>query len=128
MALEVITHTPLNVLNYITKAKDKNNSSLNSFLEKATPPSCRKQILDRVASHRKVSLNEAFYRIDDSLVLSESNLAVVFVNVRFPELRSSVFFKAEKGCINIPGRIRKFAKANDLISKYSLRLRYDIRH
>ena len=128
MAIEVITHTPLNVLNYITKAKDKNNSSLNSFLEKATPSSCRKQILDRVASHRKVSLNEAFYRIDDSLVLSESNLAVVFVNVKFPELRSSVFSKAEKGCINIPGRVFKFAKGNDLISKYSLRLRYDIRH
>ena len=115
-------------MNYITKAKDKNNSSLNSFLEKATPSSCRKQILDRVASHRKVSLNEAFYRIDDSLVLSESNLAVVFVNVKFPELRSSVFSKAEKGCINIPGRAFKFAKGNDLISKYSLRLRYDIRH
>ena len=119
MAMELITHTPMKVIDYITKAKDIENSSHLPFFEQKVPSSNRKQIIDTAKNHRKVSINEAFYRIDNSLRLSESNVDVVYLNIKFPEDRSSTVSKVKDSGFEIPGRDGLFMKNKDLLDKYS---------
>ena len=119
MAMELVTHTPLKVIDYMTKAKDIENSSHLPFIEQKAPSKCRKQIIERVRNHRKVSANEAFYRIDNTLRLSETNADVLFVNVKFPEHRFSTLFKVNEEGFKIPGKDGLFMKNKDVLDKYS---------
>ena len=70
-----------------------------------------------------MSLPEAYFRIDGSLKLSESNMEVVYVCTKFPEDRSSSYMRAEEDGIRIPGRDGLFKETQGLIKGYSNRLR-----
>ena len=99
--------------------EDIESSSLLPFFEQKAPSKCRKQIIERVMNHRKVSANEAFYRIDNTLRLSETNADVLFVNVKFPEHRFSTLFKVNEEGFKIPGKDGLFMKNKDVLDKYS---------
>ena len=123
MSLECITHTPKKVIEYITKAREEDKTSLIRFLSEQSPSECRVQILEHAKCHRKVTLNEAFYRIDPDLKLSETDLDVCFIEARFPEKRKLVFSKVDIGGIKIHGKDGLYKKKQDMIDKYSSRTR-----
>ena len=125
LAFELITHTPDKVTAYITKAKHKMGGKTkveNQLKRNATTVSGQK-IADRAREQREVSLPEAYFRIDGSLKLAESNMEVLYVCTKFPEDRSSSYMKAEEDGIRIPGRDGLFKETQGLITGYSNRLR-----
>ena len=123
MSMALVTHTPEKVIEYITKSQNQNDSGIVSFLEQKAPSNCREQLVERAKCHRKVSLNEACYRIDNSLKLSETNIEVSFINIKFPEDRCSSFSRTVTGGFQLPGREGRFKKNLDILDKYSERLR-----
>jgi hypothetical protein len=94
----------------------------NQLKRNATTESGQK-IADRAREQREVSLQEAYFRIDSSLKLAESNMEVVYVCTKFPEDRSSNYIKVEEDGVLIPGRDGLFKETQGLIKGYSNRLR-----
>ena len=117
----MVLHTPEKIIEYMTKAKKLPNGQrqvIKELKEKGEPVSAPK-IANRAAEFREVSLAEAFFRIDSSLRLCESNLPVVFVNTNFPEDRSLHYVKVNKDGIRMPGRSGQFIAAKGILEKYS---------
>ena len=119
MSFEFITHTPEKVLDYITKSRVEDKASMTEFLKTNTP----RYQKDCFLEHRKVSLNECFYRIDTELSLSDTNVNVCYIDARFPEKRSSVYSKIEVGGIKLFGKEGQYVRKMDMIEKYANRTR-----
>ena len=124
MSMSLITHTPEKVIEYITKARNFENSSLVTHLDKNVKSNNREQLIERAKSHRRVTLNEACYRVDNSLRLSETNIEVSFVNNKFPKQRVSTLTKVSFDGFEIPGRTGLFKRNRDILEKYAGRMRW----
>ena len=119
MEVRIVTHTPELVVDYVTKAKDKPSSQrvIQDIQEKGEPVTAAR-IASRAQDYREVSLAEAFFRIDDTLKMSETNLRVVFASTNFPELRGTMYQRDAGGQFLLPGREGYFKKAEGILSKY----------
>ena len=123
MSFEFITHTSEKVLDYITKSRVEDKASMTEFLKANTPRNQKDCFLEHAKTHRKVNLNECFYRIDTELNLSDTNVNECYINARFPEKRSSVYSKIEVGGIKLVGKEGQYARKMDMIEKYAKRTR-----
>ena len=120
MSLSLVLYTPEKVIEYITKAQNRPNSQhqvVKNLREKGEAATVD-QIVRRMAELREVSLAEAFFRIDDSLNLSEANVKVEFVNTNFPENRYRNFVNVAAGGIQLPGKEGRFIEAPGFFDHY----------
>ena len=120
MELSLVLHTPMKCLQYMTKAQKKPSSHRNvvNRLKEMGEATSLGNILKRMSDLREVGLDEAFFRIDDSLSLSETNAPVVFVNTNFPENRSRKYVKVHEGGITLPDRVGQYITAPDFLDHY----------
>ena len=71
-----------------------------------------------MSSLREVTLAEAFFRIDDSLSLYETNVPVVFVNTNFPQQRPRTYKQSNDGGINLPGKEGSYTPTKSILDTY----------
>ena len=71
--------------------------------------------------YRKITLPEAFFRIDTRLNFSNTNLQVVFVNTNFPNERGSKYEPSHEGEVQLPGRDGLFKLVEGTLAKYGKR-------
>ena len=130
ISIRLVLHTPETVLNYITKGnniKDGKERSQDIIVNKLREMSDMgdtdaEWVADRAENQREVSLPEAFFRIDDQLHLAESNVAVVYVDTHFPNLRKATFVTSrEQEGTSIPGRPGKYTRTSRAEDKYEKR-------
>ena len=120
MELSLITFTPGNVVEYITKEKDfafSLNEARNNLIENEEAPSLE-NVLKSINDDRMLSLAEAFYRVDSSLSLTETNLPVLYVDADLPHKRKRFFRKCIDGPDVLPGRHGHFREVPDLFHDY----------
>ena len=120
MELSLVLHTPKKCIEYMTKAQKHPSSHRNvvNRLKEMGEAASLENILKRMSDLREVSLSEAFFRIDDSLSLSETNAQVVFVNTNFPENRSRNYIRVPEGGIMLPDRVGQYITAPDFLDNY----------
>ena len=85
MEVRYVTHTPSLLVDYVKKAGHKPN--INKVIEdirKAVGLVTGASVATHTQDYQKVSLPEAFFRIDTRLILSTSNIKVVYVKTSFP--------------------------------------------
>ena len=122
LEVRIVTHTPDLLIDYITKAEKKpgSQSVIKDLHEKGEPISAAK-IARRAEDYREVSLAEAYFRIDDTLTLAETNIPVVFINTNFPNMRGIMYQQDPSGSCLLPGRTGTFKQAEGTIAKYMKR-------
>ena len=89
-SMEIITRTPFKVYDYITKKRygaNEDAEKIRQDMESLGYLFNKERLMGQTAAHREVTQSEAYFRVDHSLVLSRSNINVVFVNTNFPDLR-----------------------------------------
>ena len=122
MEVRYVTHTPHLLINYVTKAEDKPNiERVIEDIKKAGGTVTGARIASQTQDYRKVSLPEAFFRIDTRLTLSNTNVQVNFVNTKFPHLRGSMYKQSPEGQIHLPGRDGSFVLLDGTLAKYAKR-------
>ena len=75
-------------------------------------------ILKGMSDLRRVNLAEAFFRIDDNLPLSETNLPVEFVNTNFPDNRPSNYARVNDGGVLLPNMNGRYMKTPGFLDDY----------
>ena len=89
MELSLVVYTPWKVLEYITKEQQEAfgmKRSLDQLKHEDKDPSIE-NVLNLIDTARKLSLSEAFYRIDSSLYLTETNMTAFAVEADLPNRR-----------------------------------------
>ena len=98
MEVRYVTHTPNLDIDYVTKAKNKPDiKRVIEDIRKTGGQVTGAAVAARVQEYRKVSLPEAFFRIDTRLSLSNTNIKVVYVNTNFPHLRGVLYAPSKDG-------------------------------
>ena len=122
MEVRYVTHTPHLLINYVTKAENKPNiERVIDDIKNAGGPVNGARVASHAQDYRKVSLPEAFFRIDTRLSLSNTNVQVNFVNTKFPHLRGSMYKQSHGGQIQLPGRNGSFVLLDSTLAKYAKR-------
>ena len=119
MELSLVMFTPHNLVRYITKEQDVAFSvtrSRKTLIRDGVDPSLE-NVLKVIDGARKLSQPEAFYRVDNSLSLSETNLRAESVCSDFPVNRPLHLIPDQSGQVfnGIPGRFRHVP---DIFSNY----------
>ena len=119
MELRLIVHTPIKVVEYITKEQNVAfgiKKSVEHLLRHEEDPSIH-NVLRLINDARHLSLPEAFYRVDNSLYLSETNLTSFAVDADLPSKRRLHLIPDTNGRVfeGLPGRFREVV---DLFSNY----------
>ena len=108
--------------NHVTKSENKPNiEGLINDIKKTGGPVTGASIATHAQDYRKVSLPEAFFRIDTRLTLYNTNVQVVYVNTKFPHLRGLMYKPSDEGQIGLPGRDGLFKLLDSTLAKYSKR-------
>ena len=122
MEARYVIHTPHLLLNYVTKSENKPNiETLINNIKRTGGPVTGASIASIAQDYRKVSLPEAFFRIDTRLTLVNTNIQVVYVNTKFPHLRGLMYKPSSEGHISLPGRSGLFKVLESSLAKYSKR-------
>ena len=122
MEVRYVTHTPHLLINYVTKAESKPNiEKVIADIRRTGGQVTGASIATQAQNYRKVSLPEAFFRIDTRLSLSNTNVQVVNVNTKFPHLRGSMYKQSQDGDFNLPGRDGLFKLLDGTLTKYAKR-------
>ena len=122
MEVRYVTHTPHLLIDYVTKAENKPDiERLIKDIRNTGGTVTGAAVASRAQDYRKVSLQEAFFRIDTRLSFSNTNLQVVYVNTNFPHNRGRMFRLSPEGDINLPGRNGSFELLEGTLVKYSKR-------
>ena len=119
MEMSLITFTPENVVKYITKERNRAFSitrSRKELMEDGEEPSVG-NLLRKMNQSRRLSLAEAFYRIDSSLYLTETNMPALSVDSDLPFRRRLRLIPDQKGQVfdGLPGQ---YNEVPDLFSNY----------
>ena len=94
--------------------KPGSQTVIRDLKEKVEPISAAK-IVSRTRDYREVNLAEAYFRAEDTLKLSESNIPVVFINTNFPNSRGTMYQPDPAGTCLLPGRTGTFKLAEGTI-------------
>ena len=122
MEVRYVTHTPNLLINYVTKAENKPNiEKVIKDIQTTGGTITGAAVATRAQDYRKVSLEEAFFRIDTRLFFSNTNLQVVYVNTNFPGKRGRMFRRSSEGHINLPGRNGSFELLESTFVQYAKR-------
>ena len=122
MEVRYVTHTPNLLINYVTKAENKPNiEKVIKDIQTTGGTITGAAVATRAQDYRKVSLEEAFFRIDTRLFFSNTNLQVVYVNTNFPSKRGRMFRRSSEGHINLPGRNGSFELLESTLVQYAKR-------
>ena len=122
MEVRYVTHTPSLLVDYVTKAEHKPDiDKVIEDIRKAGGPVTGASVATHAQDYRKVSLPEAFFRIDTRLFLSNSNVKVVYVNTSFPTKRGTMYQLSSQGQIDLPEREGRFILVENTLTKYGKR-------
>ena len=122
MEVRYVTHTPNLLINYVTKAENKPSiENVLKDIQRTGGPITGANVASKVQDYRKISLPEAFFRIDTKLFFVNTNLQVVFVNTNFPYERGTMYKPSTEGHIQLPGRNGRFEVAHGILAKYAKR-------
>ena len=122
MEVRYVTHTPSLLVKYVTKAANKPNiDRVIEDIRRAGGPITGASVATHAQNYRKVSLPEAFFRIDSRLFLSNTNIQVVNVNTNFPNNRGTMYQLSNEGQIHLPGREGLFVLVENTLTKYGKR-------
>ena len=122
MEVRYVTHTPNLLINYVTKAENKPSiENVLKDIQRTGGPITGANVASKVQDYRKISLPEAFFRIDTKLFFVNTNLQVVFVNTNFPHERGTMYKPSTEGHIQLPGRNGRFEVAHGILAKYAKR-------
>ena len=122
MEVRYVTHTPHLLINYISKAEEKPNiKKVIEDIKRTGGTVSGAAVATRAQDYRKVSLPEAFFRIDTRLNFSNTNLQVLFVNTNFPDERGRKYEPSHEGDIQLPGRDGLFKLVEGTLAKYGKR-------
>ena len=121
MELRFVLHTPIKLIEYMTKAQKSlgTHRKVVTSLKANGIDTSLVNILKGMSEHRSVNLSEAFFRIDDDLPLSETNLPVEFVNTNFPNNRPSNYVRVDEGGVLLPNMIGRYIKTPEFLDDYS---------
>ena len=123
MEVRYVAHTPNLLINYVTKAEAKPNiKKVIEDIRKSGGTITGASVAARAQDYRRVSLPEAFFRIDSRLFFSNTNLQVVFVNTNFPDKRGTMYKLSPDGLIKLPGREGSFELVKGSLASYAKRL------
>ena len=89
MEFSLVVFTPGNLIRYVTKEQDVAFSitrSKKKLVRNGDDPSLG-NVLQEINGRRKLSQAEAFYRVDNSLCLTETNMKAVSVDADLPHER-----------------------------------------
>ena len=119
MEFSLVVFTPHNLIRYITKEQDVAFSITKSMKELSEngEDQSLENVLKVIDRARKLSQPEAFYRVDNSLSLSETNLPAESICSDFPINRPLHLIPDQRGQVfnGIPGRYRHVP---DMFSNY----------
>ena len=122
MEVRYVTHTPSLLVNYVTKAEQKKNiESVIEDIKRTGGPITGASVATHAQDYRKISLPEAFFRIDKRLFFSNTNLQVTYVNTNFPHQRGRMFKPSNHGQIQLQGRDGNFELVEGTLVKYAKR-------
>ena len=127
MELSLVVFTPKKLLNYITKEQKAAFSITEAVREviENGEDSTLENVLKVINSSRTLSLAEAFYRVDTSLFLTESNMPVLHIDSDLPHKRKRFFIKSPEGPDVLPGCRGRYRELSELFDDYVAN-RYDI--
>ena len=120
MELSLVVFTPQKVIKYITKEQKTAfgmNKARKELVDTFQDPSLE-NILRVFNESRMLSLAEAFYRVDSSLSLSESNMPVYTVDTDLPHKRKRFFVKYEGGPDTLPGCHGFYREVPEMLDDY----------
>ena len=127
MSIQLITHTPDKVRCYMTKGgndkegmnRDKSeNIILKTLMDCDTADAHR--LAKRVENMTEVCHPEAFFRLDPSMHMADTNVKVEWMDVSFPDKRGTTFRRAgenEQG-VSVPERSGEFLPNSRIEDKY----------
>ena len=125
MAIKLITKTPQKVVNYITKGSgrkfhDYENGSLRSVVKclEEKNDDVGESLVRRVKQMMEVCQAEALFRIDPNLSMSNTNVAVTWVNTSFPRERGAVYARVEEDGEELPDRVGEFVRMSRIEDRY----------
>ena len=125
MAIKLITKTPQKVVNYITKGSgrkfhDYENGSLQSVVKclEEKNDDVGESLVRRVKQMVEVCQAEALFRIDPNLSMSNTNVAVTWVNTSFPRERGAVYARVEEDGEELPDRVGEFVRMSRIEDRY----------
>ena len=120
MELSLVVFTPEKVLKYITKEQEtafSMNKARMKLIDTFEDPSLE-NILRVFNESRMLSLAMAFYRVDSSLSLSESNMPVYTIDTNLPHKRKRFFVKCVGGPDTLPGCHGFYREVPEMLDDY----------
>ena len=120
MELSLVVYTPTNLVRYITKERYEgfNMKKAVEDLLKEGEDASLENVLKAIDEKRKLSLAEAFYRVDNSLFLTETNMPADSVDSDLPQRRGRHFIPDPNGRV-FPGLSGRFKAVPELFENYS---------
>ena len=99
VSVKMVLHTPIKLYRYITKSFDGTRGIKTAASElkrrggQADLASCESLEANLDEGYREVTLGQALYRLDPTLLLSKSDLTVVWLCADVPDLRGEVSYR-----------------------------------
>ena len=75
-------------------------------------------LVRRVKQMVEVCQAEALFRIDPNLSMSNTNVAVTWVNTSFPRERGAVYARVEEDGEELPDRVGEFVRMSRIEDRY----------
>ena len=125
MEFSLVVFTPGNLVHYVTKEEHKAfgiTGSKRRLVRDGEIPSLE-NVLKEINGRRELSQAEAFYRVDNSLFLTETNLKAVSVDCDLPHERLLRLIPDQNGQL-FRGLTGRFREVPDLFSNYLHANRY----